>query len=206
MLTKTLNLMNTKPINLSKIAIKMMLCILVVCTSACAQTEKNNASTAHRTTKKVTEKPSMDIHTAVLSGNMEAVRQHLLAGTPINAKEPISGATPLMMAVTFNKPQIAKIFIYADADLSLTNNDGSTALHIAAFFGRTEIVQLLLDAKADKSIRNNYGATPRETVQANFEDMKPIYMMLIQQLKPMGFTLDLAELQKARPVIAAMLQ
>ena len=33
-----------------------------------------------------------------------------------------------------------------------------------------------------------------------------IYEMLIQQLQPMGFTLDLNELQKARPVVAMMLQ
>ena len=41
---------------------------------------------------------------------------------------------------------------------------------------------------------------------ADFAQMKPIYEMLIQQLKPMGFELDLNELQKARPVVAMMLQ
>ena len=40
----------------------------------------------------------------------------------------------------------------------------------------------------------------------DFAEMKPIYEMLMQQLKPMGFTLDMDELQKARPVIAMMLQ
>jgi hypothetical protein len=40
----------------------------------------------------------------------------------------------------------------------------------------------------------------------NFEEMKPIYNMLIQQLKPLGFSLDLQELEKARPVVAMMLQ
>jgi hypothetical protein len=111
-----------------------------------------------------------------------------------------------MTAATFNKPEIAKVLINAKADLSIENNDGGTALHTAAFFGRIEIVQLLIDAKADKSARNNYGATARETVMADFAQMKPIYEMLIQQLKPMGFELDLNELQKARPVVAMMLQ
>jgi len=67
-------------------------------------------------------------------------------------------------------------------------------------------VQLLIDANADKSIRNNFGATPRETVMADFDDMKPIYEMLQQQLKPFGFELDMNELEKARPVISMMLQ
>jgi hypothetical protein len=39
----------------------------------------------------------------------------------------------------------------------------------------------------------------------DFAQMEPIYKMLIQQLKPMGFTLDLNELEKARPVVAMML-
>ena len=96
--------------------------------------------------------------------------------------------------------------INANADLSVKNNDGGTALHTAAFFGRIEIVQLLIDAKADKTVRNNYGATARETAMVDLAQMKPIYDMLIQQLQPMGFTLDLNELQKALPVVAMMLQ
>jgi len=90
--------------------------------------------------------------------------------------------------------------------LSLKNNDGSTALHTAAFFGRIEIVQMLIDAKADKTIRNNFGATPRETVMGNFAEIKPVYEMLKQQLKPLGFELDMNEIEKARPVVAMMLQ
>ena len=41
---------------------------------------------------------------------------------------------------------------------------------------------------------------------ADFDDMKPIYEMLQQQLKPFGFELDMNELEKARPVISMMLQ
>ena len=112
----------------------------------------------------------------------------------------------MMSAATFNQPKIAKALINANADLSIKNNDGGTALHTAAFFGRIEIVQLLIDANANKTVRNNYGATPREIVTSDFAAMKPIYEMLTQQLKPMGFTLDIVELQKARPVVAMMLQ
>jgi len=134
------------------------------------------------------------------------VKQHIKAGTDIDQKEPMSGSTPLMSAATFNYPEIAKVLIDAKADLSVKNNDGSTALHTAAFFGRIDIVQMLIDSKADKTIRNNFGATPRESVMGEFAEMKPFYEMIIQQLQPMGFELDLNELKKARPVIAVMLQ
>ena len=199
--------MKTTKINSLKKVINISLIVLLI-TTACAQSEKNNKATTSNkaATKTVVDTPSMDIHSAVLSNNLEVVQQHIKAGSDINQKEAMSGSTPLMTAVTFNKPEIAKTLIDANADLSIKNNDGGTALHSAAFFGRIEMVQLLIDAKADKTIRNNFGATPRETVMADFAQMKPIYEMLIQQLKPMGFALDMDELQKARPVIAMMLQ
>ena len=197
--------MKTRKTNSFTMTIQALLVILLI-TSACAQTEKNTAIKSTTETKETISKPSMDIHAAVLSGNLEAVKQHIKAGSDINQKEPMSGSTPLMTAVTFNKPEIAKALINANADLSVKNNDGGTALHSAAFFGRIEMVQMLMDAKADKTLRNNYGATPRETVTGDYAQMKPIYEMLTQQLKPMGFELDLNELQKARPVIAMMLQ
>ncbi|AGC76084.1 ankyrin repeat protein [Nonlabens dokdonensis] len=197
--------MNTLTIISIRFTIQALFLTLLL-TSSCVQSDKKTSSDTIAETVKTATKPSIDIHGAVLIGNLEAVKQHIEAGTDINQKEAMSGSTPLMTAATFNKPEIAKVLIDANADLSIKNNDGGTALHTAAFFGRIEIVQLLIDAKADKSARNNYGATARETAMADFAQMKPIYEMLIQQLKPMGFALDLNELQKARPVVAMMLQ
>ncbi|TFV96011.1 ankyrin repeat domain-containing protein [Algoriphagus kandeliae] len=152
------------------------------------------------------EKPQLDIHTAVMTNNLEVVKQHIAAGSDINEKEPFSGSTPLVSAITFGKTEIAKSLIEAGADLSLVNNDGATPLHVAAFFGRVEIVQLLLDADADKTLKNNFGFTPRETVMGSFEEVKPIYEMMKQQLGPLGLELDMEQLEKTRPVIAMMLQ
>lgn len=195
-----------KTLKMNSFTMKIQILLLIILfTSACAQSEKNTTTT--NTEINTSEnKPKVDLHTAVLSGNLEMVKQHIKAGTDINQKEAMSSSTPLMSAITFNKPEIVEALIAADANLSLKNNDGSTALHIAAFFGRIEIVQMLIDAKADKTIRNNFGATPRETVMGEFAEVKPFYEMLIQQLKPMGFVLDLSELKKARPVVAMMLK
>ena len=197
--------MKTIKITSIKMTIQMLFFALLL-TSSCAQSDKKSIINNDTKTVKNATKPSIDIHAAVLTGNLEAIKQHIDYGTDINKKEPMSGSTPLMSAATFNKIDIAKTLINANADLALKNNDGGTALHTAAFFGRIEIVQLLIDANADKTIRNNFGATPREIVLVDFAQMKPIYEMLTQQLKPMGFTLDLNELQKARPVVAMMLQ
>ena len=64
---------------------------------------------------------------------------------------------------------------------------------------------MLIDANADKMSKNNFGATPRESVLGSFAEIKPIYEMLQLQLGPIGLEIDLAEIEKTRPVIAMML-
>lgn len=184
--------------------IKYLLLIAVLGLLACKQ-DKTEAS-QETMAKTEVKAPKIKLQEAVISGNMEAVQQHIKAGSPLNEKDAFSGATPLISAITFGKQPIAKELIRAGADLSIKNNDGSTALHVAAFFCRVEAVKMLLDAGADKTVKNNFGATPRETVMGPFEEIKPYYEMLQQQLEPLGLTLDLSEIEKTRPVIAIMLQ
>lgn len=171
-----------------------------VLTVACSQSGKTTEEKTDAAT------PDMDIHTAVLSGNLDVVKQHIAAGTDLNSKEPMGGSTPLISAATFDKIEIAKALIDAGADLAIKNKDGSTALHSAAFFCRVEIVQMLIDANADKTIKNNFGATARESVMGPFAEIKPIYAMMQQQLEPLGLQLDMATLEETRPVVAMMLQ
>ncbi|MGB5357441.1 MAG: ankyrin repeat domain-containing protein [Eudoraea sp.] len=194
-------------INSLKTVINFSLLIILLI-SSCAQSGKNTDTKMDNSNKARAEvhKPDMDIQTAVISGNLEVVRQHITAGTDLNKKDAMSGSTPLISAASFGKIDIAKALIDARADLNLKNNDGATALHAAAFFCRVEIVQLLMDAKADKTLKNNFGATPRESVIGDFTEIKPIYEMLQQQLEPLGLQFDLTEIEKTRPVIAMMLQ
>tara|TARA_R110002012_G_scaffold45891_3_gene121673 strand:+ start:602 stop:1189 length:588 start_codon:yes stop_codon:yes gene_type:complete len=178
--------------------------ILMMSLSACGQ--KKSEPDTKTTAKTEVKVPSMPLSAAVVTGNLEVVEQHIAAGTDINEKDPLSGSTPLITAVTFDKRDIAQALIDAGADLSVKNNDGSTALHVAAFFCKVEAVQMLMDAGADKNVKNNYGATARETVVGPFAEVKPIYEMMQQQLGPIGLQLDLEEVENTRPTIAVMLQ
>jgi ankyrin repeat protein len=191
--------MQAPTINSFKTLLSLSFIILLI-TSACAQSGSNTK------TKSVAEKPNVNIQMAVLSGNLEAVKLHIEAGTNINEKDAMSGSTPLISAATFGKIDIVKALIDAKADLTIKNNDGATALHSAAFFCRVEIVQLLIDVNADKAAKNNFGMTPRESITVPFADMKSIYEILQLQLSPIGLQIDLNEIEKTRPVIAMMLQ
>lgn len=149
--------------------------------------------------------PKTDMHTAVIAGNAEILKQHIAAGSDLNVKDPIGGSSPLISACLFGKTELAKMLIDAGADVNFRNNDGSTPLHTAAFFCRPEIVQLLLKARADKSIKNKYGQTAVEIVSTPFTAVKSIYESMGKMLAPMGLILDYSYIEKTRPQIAAIL-
>ncbi|MGI9530146.1 ankyrin repeat domain-containing protein [Lutimonas sp.] len=199
--------MKTQKMNSIKTVLSISLLVLLI-TSACAQSGANAKSDSKNSAvaKSLVDTPDMDLQTAVMTGNLEVVKQHIAAGTDLNKKDQMSGSTPITTAATFDHKEIAKALIDAGADLSIKNNDGATPLHVAAFFCRVEIAQSLLDAKADKNAKNNFGATPGQSVSGPYAEIKPIYEMLQQQLSPIGLQLDLNEIEKLRPVMAMMLQ
>jgi ankyrin repeat protein len=162
--------------------------------------------TAKETTNTTVKAPDIDIHTAVISDNMEAVKQHIAARSDLNVRDPFGGSSPLISAAVFGKPEMAKVLIDAGVDLNFQNSDGSTALHTAAFFCRPEIVKQLLEKKADKTIRNKYGATAYDNVAGPFAEIKDAYDMMGNALGPMGLTLDYVYIEKTRPEIAEMLK
>lgn len=194
--------MQTK--HFSKAAYALMLLVTGLLMVSCNQ-QKDAGNNSQVAEKKISA-PVVDIHTAIISDNLEALKQHIAAGSNLDEKEPMGGSTPLISASLFGKTAMAKLLIEAGADLNVKNNDGSTALHTAAFFCRPEIVKMLLDKQADKTIKNKYGQTAYESVAGNFASVKPAYEALGKMLEPMGLKLDHAYLEKTRPEIAAMLQ
>jgi uncharacterized protein len=186
-----------KTLTFSSLILMTALFLNIACTTE-AQKGDSKASTV--------KAPSVDIHTAVVSENYEALKQHIAAGSNINEKDPYGGSSPLISAAVFGKTEAAKILLDAGADIDFQNNDGSTALHTAAFFCRPEIVKMLLEKGADKTIKNNFNATAYESVIAPYADVKSTYEMMDKMLSPMGLKLDYAYIEKTRPEIAGMLK
>jgi ankyrin repeat protein len=191
--------MKKQTINSLSIFVKAVFVTVFVTVAACGQKKSAEKITS------VVKTPAVDIHTAVITGNQEALKQHIAAGTDLNEKDPFGGC-PLINASVFGKTEEAKLLIEAGADVNFQNNDGSTALHTAAFFCRPEIVKMLLKKNADKTIKNKYGATPYESVIGNFADVKVAYDMMGKMLEPMGLKLDYTYIELTRPQIAGMLK
>ena len=149
--------------------------------------------------------PHVSLQIAALQGNIDAIGQHINIGSDLDVKDEY-GSTPLIIATTFGKTEVALALIEAGVDMEITNNEGATPLHIAAFFCRTEIVQALLNNGADKNALNNSGVTALETVERPFDDVKGIYDHLGKAFKPLGLRLDYERIKMTRPRIAEMLR
>ena len=150
--------------------------------------------------------PTVGLHEAVISGNLQAIKEHIDAGSNLDEKDQMGGSSPLITAAVFGKTEISLELIEAGADINFKNNEGSTPLHTAAFFCRTEIVEALLAKGANKAIMNNAGSTALKSVIGPFESVKPIYDYFGNAFGSIGLVLDYEQLKATRPVIAKMLQ
>ena len=86
--------------------------------------------------------PSVDIWEAAYTGNIEAVKQHLAAGTDVNAKDE-SGWTPLHQAASQGHKEITELLISNGSDVNAKDKNGRTPLLYAALTGHKEIADLL---------------------------------------------------------------
>ena len=152
----------------------------------------------------VAASPDVDIWQAAAAGNIEALKQHLEAGTHVDAKDSPGGSTPLIVAAAFGQVETVEFLIDKGANVRATSNDGGTALHGAAFFCRTEIVNLLLDRDAVVDARNARGETPLVSVAGEWSpELEGVYRWIAGLL---GLQLDLERIKATRPKIADLLR
>jgi len=116
--------------------------------------------------------PDISIHDAAGEGNIEAVKQHIAAGTDVDAKT--RGETPLLWAARFGQSQVAELLIAEGADVNAKNVVGQTPLHWAAMAGHKEIIELLIAAGADVNAKTKRGDTPLDLAEDDPKIRNPI--------------------------------
>ena len=156
------------------------------------------------------ESPDITLFNAAVAGNLEAVKQHIAAGTDLNQVDPNplgSKGSSLHAAAAFGYTEVAVALIEAGADVNQKENEGQTPLHTAALFCYPKIAQALLDNGADKTIKDDDGQTALEMVVFPWEIAKGIYELLDGIIfKPAGKPLDYNRIQKTRPQVAAIIR
>jgi len=103
--------------------------------------------------------PDISIHEAAGNGNIEAVKQHLVAGTDVHAEDEDKN-TPLHIVAVVGRKEVAELLIAKGADVNGKIPLGYTPLHYAAGAGHKEIVELLLAKGADVNANNYDVGTP----------------------------------------------
>jgi len=161
-----------------------------------------------------TKAPDISIHEAALVGAIEAVKQHLAAGTDVNAKDDY-GRTPLHRAAHPNlrigafagkkdvstQKEIIALLIAEGADVNAKNEDGSTPLYLPAGSGHKEIAELLISKGADVNAKNNWGATP--LLLAAIKGHKEIVQLLITKFTDVNAKVALGPKQGSTSLDAA---
>jgi len=77
--------------------------------------------------------PEISIHDAAMKGNIEAVKQHIAAGTDVNAKlaHGQDGITLLQIAAAGGHKELAELLIAIGADVNAKDGYGNTPVDIA---------------------------------------------------------------------------
>jgi ankyrin repeat protein len=101
------------------------------------------------------------LHQAAGRGHAETVRillSHSKAELNVRGQR---GMTPLLLALSYGRAEVANYLLEAGADATLADEAGNAALHQAAGGGHAEIVRLLLSrSKAELNVRGQDGGTP----------------------------------------------
>ena len=97
--------------------------------------------------------PDISIHQAAFNENFAAVKQHIAAGTDVNAKDTY-GSTPLTSAVIGGRKEIVEILIDKGADVNGKDHIEWSPLSHAVVEGHKEIVELLIAKGADVNLFN----------------------------------------------------
>ena len=72
--------------------------------------------------------PAISIHSAAFRGNIEAIKQHIAAGTDVEVKGGLFKGTPLHLAAYGGHKEIAELLIASGADVNAKNDVGWTPL------------------------------------------------------------------------------
>ena len=134
--------------------------IAAVLLVGCATTQEPEPSPA--------KAPDISINQAVFDGNIEAVKQHLAAGTDVNAKDD-NGWIPLHFAVYYGHKEIVELLIAKGAEVNPKDKNGWTPLHLAAENGRKQVAELFIAKGADMNAKMEDGDTPLDLAKGHPE-------------------------------------
>ncbi|MDO9165945.1 MAG: ankyrin repeat domain-containing protein [Rhodoferax sp.] len=102
---------------------------------------------------------AVDIHSAIRTGDVQTVRQAVMAGANVNAPDNW-GRTPLIVALQQGKAAVVDLLLDQGASIALTDAWGRTPLLVATQLRNTAAIRRLLARGADVNAANKNDITP----------------------------------------------
>ena len=117
------------------------------------------------------------LHAIVFSGDIERLKKIMSNYKPNINLQSKDGATPLLLAISLGKFEIANFLINSEADVNITDNEGISPLHLAVQTQSINLVNLLLQKEADIFSRTVNGnlALALAVNNGNFDIIETIY-------------------------------
>jgi len=116
--------------------------------------------TSSRSTRSESQGRMSSIERAILSNNLDKVKELISQGADVNLRDS-RGNTPLLQAIIIRKLSFIEPLIAAGADVNVKARNGAMPLHRIANSGQTEIAELLIKNGANVDAREErWGSTP----------------------------------------------
>jgi len=122
--------------------------IAAVLVVGCGESQQSVPAPESKPEQPTSKAPDISIHEAAKKGNIEAVKQHLTAGTDMNATGE-DGWSALHCAARHSHKEIVELLIDNGTDVNAKNRSGRTPLLYAVYEGHREIIELLIANGAD---------------------------------------------------------
>jgi len=183
---------------------QLLITIAAVVLVGCGESQQSSTPVEAELVEPVVKAPAIPIHQAVKEGNIEAVKQHLAAGTDVNARDDY-GRTPLHDAAIrfWNSQKYVELLIDNGADVNTKSDNGATPLHIAAMrIGKTKPAELLIAEGADVNAKDDEGSTPLHYVA--FVGHKEIPKEITELLIDNGADVNAKDVNGKTPLDAAI--
>ena len=138
----------------------LLISIAALVLVGCGESQQPTPVTEANPEPPTAKAPNISIVDAAMRGNIEAVKQHIAAGTDVNTKE-VDGFTPLYFAAQNGQKEITELLIEKGADVNVKNYNkgGVTPLRGAVANSHMEIAELLIAKGANVNAKEDQGLT-----------------------------------------------
>ena len=130
---------------------QLLIIIAAVVLLGCGESQLSTPAPEVKPETPTTKEADISIHDATAKGNIEAVKQHLVAGIDVNGKG-YTGLTSLHEAAASGHTEVVELLIANGAKVN--GEGGTTPLHCATGVNHKEIVKLIITKGADVNAKD----------------------------------------------------